>query len=418
MIIPTPKTVTSTKGSNKLHVVPPIPFERKEAEKAPKTSYVTFKLRSNPTDSDSPEYDFTMKYFRSGSTEDLLICLKNIRKVLVGMNVTTGPLQYAMVRRVLQGDALSAFEVAATRNGNETVENLKKCFESLKKHVLPVNAYQRQRHYMNRVLRKPRECSIRQFMTRLTELNDYLEQFPNPSATVTATKFSDHELTDIATNAIPNAWIKAMTYHNFDPLIHTPAEFTSFCERIEQVESMSNTQEKISHTESMTSGNGKVRSRSQKGKRKLSSLKDESTGMWCELHQTNTHDTGKCKVLLAQAKKMRETWESNGVAKGTPSKNANSNKPTTWKKSMNKNYAMELGKLMCKIMEQKLEGTSDKSKEGGSEEKDDDDDVIMNEHYEVDAIERFLQQDTNKELIEVEDSVSPEIKKKSASGSA
>ena len=79
---------------------------------------------------------------------------------------------------------------------------------------------------------------------------------------------------------------------------------------------------------------------------------------------------------------------------------------------------MELGKLMCKIMEQKLEGTSDKSKEGGSEEKDDDDDVIMNEHYEVDAIERFLQQDTNKELIEVEDSVSPEIKKKSASGSA
>ena len=79
---------------------------------------------------------------------------------------------------------------------------------------------------------------------------------------------------------------------------------------------------------------------------------------------------------------------------------------------------MELGKLMCKIMEQKLEGASAKSKEGGSEEKDEDDDVIMNKHYKVDAIKQFLQQDTNKELIEVEDSVSPEIKKKSASGSA
>ena len=73
---------------------------------------------------------------------------------------------------------------------------------------------------------------------------------------------------------------------------------------------------------------------------------------------------------------------------------------------------------MCKIMEQKLEGTSDKSKEGGSKKKDDDDDVIMNKHYQVDAIEQFLQQDTNKELIKVEDLVSPKIKKKSASGLA
>ena len=306
MIIPTPKTVASAKGASKLKVVPPIPLERPEVEKVPKTSYVTFKLRSIPTANDSPEYDFTMKYFRSGSTEELLICLKNIQKVMTGMNVTTGPNKYAMVRRVLQGDALSAFEVAATRNGNETVENLKKCFEDLKKHVLPVNAYQHQRHYMNRVLRKPKSWTIRQFMTRLVELNDYLTQFPNPSDTVTAVKFSDHELTDIATNAIPNAWIRAMTYHDFDPLIHTPADFTSFCERIKHVESMSATQEKISHTESMTSGNGKVHSRSQNGKRKRSSNQSNDTSSkWCELHQTNTHDTGECKILLAQAKKMR-----------------------------------------------------------------------------------------------------------------
>ena len=149
MFIPTPKTMASEKGPTKLLVVPPIPLERTEAKKVPKTTYVTFKLRSTPTDSDSPEYDFSMQYFRTGTTEELLLCLKNIRKVIVGMNVTTGPTQYAMVRRILQGDALSAFDRAAVTNGNETVENLKKCFEALKKHVFPVNAYQCQRHYMN-----------------------------------------------------------------------------------------------------------------------------------------------------------------------------------------------------------------------------------------------------------------------------
>ena len=149
MFIPTPKSVASVKGSNKLMVVPPIPLERPDLKKVPKSSYVTFKLRSNPSDSDFPEYDLTMQYFWSGTTEELLVCLKNMRKVLVGMNITTGLSQYAMVRRILQGDALSAFDVAAATNGNETVENLKKYFESLKKHVFPVNAYQRQRHYMN-----------------------------------------------------------------------------------------------------------------------------------------------------------------------------------------------------------------------------------------------------------------------------
>ena len=66
---------------------------------------------------------------------------------------------------------------------------------------------------------------------------------------------------------------------------------------------------------------------------------------------------------------------------------------------------------MCKIMEQKLKGASGKSKEEVPEEKDDDDDVIMNKHYKVDIIKQFLQQDTNKELIKIEDLVSPKIKK-------
>ena len=268
MFIPTPKTMTSPKGLNKLSVVPPIPLERPEHKKVPKTSYITFKLHSTPTDENSPEYDFSMQYFRTGTTEELFTCLKNIKKVFVGMNVTTGPTQYTMVHQILQGNALSAFDMAATKNGNKTVENLKKCFTSLKKHVLPVNAYQRQCHFMNRMLCKPKDWAICQFMTHLTKLNNYLTEFPNPNNTVTATKFLDHELTNIMTNLIPNSWIKAITYHDFDLLIHMPMEFISFCEQIKHVEDMNNMQETKSHTKPKASRNGKVHSRSQNGKRK------------------------------------------------------------------------------------------------------------------------------------------------------
>ena len=85
MFIPTPKTIMSLKGLNKLSVVPPIPLERPEHKKVPKTSYITFKLCLNPIEENSPEYDFLMQYFLSGSMEDLHICLKNIKKAMVRM---------------------------------------------------------------------------------------------------------------------------------------------------------------------------------------------------------------------------------------------------------------------------------------------------------------------------------------------
>ena len=421
MFIPTPKTHQAKNGS-RLIVVPPIPLERPEHKKVPKTSYVTFKLRTNPSETDSPEYDLSIQYFKSGTAEELLTCLKNIKKVFVEMNIKTGPTQYAMVRRILQGDALSAFDLAAGSHGTETVDNIKKCFESLKKHVFPVNAYQRQRHFMNRVMRKPKDWMIRQFTTRVTELNEYLAHFPDPSASVKAKKFADVEITDIAANAIPNSWLKAMAYHNFDPLIHTPNEFTSFCERIEHVETMGNLSEKNSHNEPSAVATGKVQSRSRKGKRKS---RDEEfsgkTGKWCVLHNTDTHDTNECKTLLAQAKKMRAAWETNGVAKGsstTHHKNkGDSSKNVSWKKSTNENYAFELGKMMMSLMKENPlpvdNGYKPPKTNTNSEESDDDhdNDVVMGEHYNLDAIDKFVGNEV--EVVEVD----ADTKKKSQGGS-
>ena len=31
---------------------------------------------------------------------------------------------------------------------------------------------------------------------------------------------------------------------------------------------------------------------------------------FCEYHNTTGHDTGECKVMIAQAKRMRATWEA------------------------------------------------------------------------------------------------------------
>ena len=403
-------------GSNSKHAVnalmstPPIPLERPVPQKLAKTSYVTFKLRTVPTNAESLEYDFSMKYFRSGNAEELLIWIKDMEKVFTGTNTNTGPARYALARRVLQGDALSAFERASATHGNETVENLKKCFESLKKHVFPLNAYQRQRHFMNRLLKKPKESTIRAFMTRVNELNEYLALFPSPSDAVQAKKFENHEIADIASNAIPHSWRKTMAMHNFDPLIHTLTEFTQFCERIQFAEGISPHSEKESHTESSTGSTG-GKSRAVKSKKKSSPASKKRSGMWCEYHKTDSHDTGECKVMIAQAKKMRETFEnSKGTTSYTRPSNSDSNhnhKKVTWKKNTNSNdnYAAELTNLLGKMIE-KATSSPAKAKNEDDSNSDSDDGV---EHYNLDTIDAFLDKEgTKNKPVELDDKMEVE----------
>ena len=405
---------------------PPIPFERPPTKKLSKTSYLTFKLRASPTDANSLEYDFSMSYFRSGTAEELLLWVRDIEKVFVGTNTTTGPGRYALARRVLQGDALSAFDRAAATHGNETTENLKKCFASLKKHVFPLNAYQRQRHYMNRMLKKPKESTIREFMTRLMELNEYLARFPAPGETVAAKKFEDHELTDIAANAIPNSWRKTMAMHDFDPLIHPPTEFTQFCERIQFAEGISPHSERAAHTESSTGSTG-GKSCAENTKEKAKHKKRTATsGKWCEYHQTDSHNTGECKVVLAQAKKMRQTFESSqgktSYSRPSNSHHDNNKKSVSWQKNTKENYAAELTTILGKMINQVAEkGKSNPA----SETSDDDTNTTSDDHaeqYNIDKINEFLSDaGTKNKPVEIDDQMevetSEESKKKSQSGS-
>ena len=96
-------------------IVPIIPLERKlrtTAEK--KHSGPTFKLRAQPHNENSQTYELTVPIFRSGTPEEWLLCKRDINRVIKGQNVTTGPEMYAMARRILDGEALTAFELAAT----------------------------------------------------------------------------------------------------------------------------------------------------------------------------------------------------------------------------------------------------------------------------------------------------------------
>jgi hypothetical protein len=61
--------------------------------------------------------------FHTGSVEEFLLWKKDLTKVLVGQNVLSAPDKFAMMRRLLDGDALAAFNTQAATYSQETHAN-------------------------------------------------------------------------------------------------------------------------------------------------------------------------------------------------------------------------------------------------------------------------------------------------------
>ena len=108
-------------------VVHSIPYERPEKKNYAKGEYITLKLRTIPNDEGSATHDLIVPYFSTGTPEEWLRWKRDLGRVLQGQNVTTGPGKYSMTRRLLEGDALAAFNAAAAVHGNENNDNAFSC---------------------------------------------------------------------------------------------------------------------------------------------------------------------------------------------------------------------------------------------------------------------------------------------------
>ena len=229
-----------------------------------------------------------------------------------------------MLRRLLAGDALAAFDTAATANGNETVANFELCLRAVTTHIFPQRALLRQKRYMRVAMRKPRDMSTRAYSARLAEVNGYLAEFPpfEPNQML-----GNDEIVHILEFGVPKTWQKNMVLQGFEPMIHTPNEIVEFCERHEFTEVQNEPKPGTKSKPAGKHGNGATLhakpSVEASNKRKF-----DKTEKFCDLHQRAGHSTAECKTVQAQIQKMRQSWDS---VKSSPQARQN------WKNSNNSN---------------------------------------------------------------------------------
>jgi len=301
----------------------PIPIDRPKElfSLTEEGSYLEMKLRSSPADEGSPTYSLKMPIFKSGTAEQWFYWRNQFKVVLHGQNLTAGPDQFSMARRLLSGEALTRFNNEASKERHETPVSLERCLQAVTDYVLPKFALAHQKRYIRRVCHKPADLSIKEYYARLKELNEYLALFNQRGA---ANKLQDDEIMEHLHFSIPNRWQKEMIMHGFEPIEKSIDDFLEFCERLEVAEQI------YEATHKKPAGMPETGSRPSKRKRgsQKSDAKNNARGdFYCMYHGYNTsHTTDECKLLKPQVERMRASHEA--VKKFRPNKKAKWNQET------------------------------------------------------------------------------------------
>ena len=139
-----------------------------------------------------------------------LIWKDKLLKALDGQSISMGPSRYMFTERLLTGDAKATFDQAALDIGILTVDNFNKVLAQMTKHAFPTHTFHKQKRYLRRHLDKHRSMKLRGFISRLQELNVFLEEFqPDTEGQETAPLPSD-EIMDIIYHSMPTTWKNKM----------------------------------------------------------------------------------------------------------------------------------------------------------------------------------------------------------------
>jgi hypothetical protein len=319
----------------------PSPWYKKEGD----DGVMSFKLRSNPTEKNSPEYEMQAKIFATGSVEQYIWWKRDLYKILAGQHVTRAQDKFTMARRLLHGDALSVFEAHAIGKDETKNEDFETVMRGLATHVFPKNALANQKAWLRRSkqARKTSDLLTRRWVARIQEINMMLPDFPPDFDNTQMMRPED--VTEVLEFGIPHKWKAKMVETGFVPADHQPTEFVEFCERLESSEQMlgltinktakqeqKGSKPKVepdgADTNSDPSKNAGAKTskwRNNKKQKRIKSFVESDGADGCGYHiNTTTHRSNECKVLMAQAASMR--GQSEAAFKGGTKRNGNQKK--------------------------------------------------------------------------------------------
>ena len=345
-----PKATSSSSASTL--IAPAISLDRPEKKDLRKGQYLECKCHTRPGDPDSPVYSIQIPYFGTGTPEEWLQFLDGLEKAIRGQNISSGPERYELTERLLTGDALTTFKLKALEAGTRTVEHYSTAMDQLTAHIFPAHSYREQKRYMRRFLKKPRGYSVREFASRLQEMNQYLRLFPSETEHP-AVPLPEDELKEVLFHAMPGTWRQEMTKQGFNYPNHTVIDLIQFAERLEPLEPKDQDKKAAAPKGALKMDTIPKKKRKHVSFDQKNKKSNKKTGMqFCRLCGLNPdHHTGNCDELgplLYKEKKRRAE-----AGKKNPYYRFNNNKDYVHKQEINSMVNEQVKKILKKQKKKK-----------------------------------------------------------------
>ena len=308
-------------------------------------STVKIDVRSIANDPDSTTIAKYFIKFDMGTPEEFCLWRRDLNDLCNNNNITTGAAWASMVRHLLDGDSLKAFNDALTTN--PTVNKVKQALLAAAATVFPRNAVRSQLRYIRHEAKKPSKMDARRTLSRLRTVIGYLKYFPS-DGTKRTNVFSDtsaimNELKDNYYRLLPNPWkAKMNAAEGFDLDDRSLDDIVNFAEQVEIQEGILESKKKSNENK-----NGHYKGQLNRGAARSSFSGDSvsnarNTGgrqsKDCLIHGVGCgHDSHQCKVLRDQASKMRGQYLAKFKDTSKSVHKKNQYKP--WEKKDKKQYS-------------------------------------------------------------------------------
>jgi hypothetical protein len=268
-----------------------------------------FKIRLNPEDPQDRNTYERLVYIIDGTEEPRIILQwkHDLEVIQKGNGIQEVENMINITRSLCEGAARNWYDAElAVLQANMApglvmdMEEHHLAVKAVVRTALPFECLRKQRRYMRRHMRKPRDMKMKTYVGHMMKINqDELPQLPPFGANQS---IPQDEMAEIIHSGIPISWQFEMTRQKFVPEEHTLVEMTDFCERLEETEGKqersnngSTTQEPRKKHKSGTNGNNEA---------------IQGTKPYCAYHKSHTHSTEECRQ-----KKYHGQQKSDGAFK-------------------------------------------------------------------------------------------------------
>ncbi len=328
------KSGDETKKEIKKEVI--LPLVPEEEDPLTKANSVTFDLKTNPKEKDSPTYKFTARILSGTENARTIIYWKqDVLKVTGGLNITVPKNAMRIVETLSKGRPQSLFnhrmtqhlesakrDAIAEANGDDAAKTAARTADKESRatnamildsinyvitQLVPPKSLQKVKRYLRRECRKPFEMRIRNYYQHLYRINT--DEIPHLPPQANNQGLSEDDIIDILMYAVPKSWVREAEVQGFDPLTHRPHQIVDFLERIEEAEKVENKNKNNNNNNNNNKGgkrNGKDTKGGSRKNQKKSGERDSDNQKFCRLHGWGHHTTDECKNIKSWAEDAKK----------------------------------------------------------------------------------------------------------------